>query len=179
MQLRRLFPLFFLGIFAGCAGTQHAGHTHDAPKQLTFELNDLSGRTVKTSDFAGRVVLVDFWATWCKPCEASFPFYAELSEKLGPEGFTVLAISVDEKDEDVTRFLERKPVPFTVLRDPEGKVARSIEGAIETMPTAVLIGRDGNVRMVHAGFVDSDRETLEKEARAALAVPVATSSVAE
>jgi peroxiredoxin len=175
-----------IGFLTGCAASKPAGSASAAPERLSFELPDLSGRTVKTADFAGRVVLIDFWATWCKPCEASFPFYADLTEKLGPEGFTVLAISVDEKDEDVTRFLERKPVPFVVLRDAEGSVARTIEGAIETMPTAVLLGRDGGVRLVHAGFVESDREKLEKEIRDALAAqpvttsdPVATSSVTE
>jgi peroxiredoxin len=168
MQLRLVFAAACsLLALAGCT-TPRAAEKR-APEQLQFSLSDLSGSTVTNADFSGRVVLVDFWATWCKPCEESFPFYASLHETLGKDGFAVVAISVDAEDEVVKRFLARRPVPFTVLRDPEGKTPRSIEGAIETMPTAVLLGRDGRVRLVHSGFTPDDREKIEREVRAALA----------
>lgn len=156
--------LLALGSPAACKTTTAAAQ----PEQLSFTLNDLSGKPVGTSDYSGRVVLVDFWATWCKPCESSFPFYSQLQKELGGEGLTILAISVDEKDSDVASFLERHPVSFQVLRDPEGSVAKTIDRAIETMPTAVLIGRDGRVRMVHAGFVSGDEAKLTQAVRQAL-----------
>jgi cytochrome c biogenesis protein CcmG, thiol:disulfide interchange protein DsbE len=175
MQLTRLMlatvAVGFL-LLPACKGSRSAAR---APKNLAFNLPDLSGKTVDTSQFQGRVLLVDFWATWCKPCEHSFPFYSTLQKELEGQGFTILAISVDERDEDVAEFLERVPVSFRVLRDPEGSVARKIDRAIDTMPTAVLIGRDGAVRMVHAGFVSGDEEMLKHAVKEALAeaAPVA------
>lgn len=178
MQLGRGFlmaaALLALGASSTACKTQTAASS--APDQLSFTLKDLSGKPVGTSDYSGRVVLVDFWATWCKPCESSFPFYSQLQKDLGGEGLTILAISVDEKDSDVAAFLERRPVSFQILRDPEGTVAKTIDRAIETMPTAVLIGRDGRVRMVHAGFVTGDEAKLTQAVREALAA-TSTSSV--
>jgi peroxiredoxin len=168
MQLRLIAPLALVAIsfVPACKTSRSAAR---APKELAFSLPDLSGKTVDTTTFQGRVVLVDFWATWCKPCEQSFPFYSGLQKQLEAQGFTILAISVDERDEDVRAFLERHPVSFRVLRDPEGKVARTIDRAIDTMPTAVLIGRDGGVRLVHAGFVGSDEAKLTQAVKDALA----------
>jgi len=168
MQLSRELAVLALACAAGCASTRQNAH---APDTLSFSLPDLSGKTVGTSDYQGRVVLVDFWATWCKPCEHSFPFYSELQTKFGQEGLTVLAISVDERDDDVASFLERHEVSFQVLRDPKGSVAHSIDRAIESMPTAVLLGRDGHVRLVHTGFVSGDEERLTEAVKDALAQP--------
>lgn len=164
--MRRALLLAALPAVAGvaCQSTPKGGEP--SVQSLAFSLRSMSGEEVSLADARGRVVLVDIWATWCEPCEDSFPFYADLYERHHDAGFDLLAVSVDEDDADVARFLERLPVPFTVLRDPEGTVPAQIR--IPTMPTAVLVGRGGRVEWVHAGFVPSDEETIEERVVAEL-----------
>ncbi|MEQ9502507.1 MAG: TlpA disulfide reductase family protein [Deltaproteobacteria bacterium] len=157
----RAAPLLLL--LAACATAPKVAPKAEA---LDFTLPDTTGKSVSTKDFAGKVVLVDFWATWCKPCEASFPFYDAIAKKYGERGFEILAVSVDEEDADVAAFLEAKPVSFTVLRDPAGSIPERLN--LQTMPTAVLLGRDGSVKHVHEGFFDEDREAITKLVEAEL-----------
>lgn len=152
-----------LVLLAGCAT---AKSTAPSVERLDFALPNTTGQTVSNADFAGKVVLIDFWATWCKPCEASFPFYDELAKAYAEDGFEIVAISVDEEDEAVARFLETHPVSFTILRDPEGTIPERLD--LKTMPTAVLVGRDGKVVHVHEGFFPEDEDLLEQKIAAAL-----------
>lgn len=103
-------------------------------------------------DLKGKVVLVDFWASWCPPCKASFPVLEELQKKYGPQGFVVLAISVDEKKADMDGFLKSRkpPVSFATVRDAQQKLVAAV--SVETMPTSFMLGADGKVRSVHSGF---------------------------
>lgn len=156
-------------LLAGCATTQPGRVT--VGDELEFSLRDMEGRTVSPEGLVGQVLLVDLWATWCKPCRASFPFYTSLYEEHRSEGFSVLAVSVDERDEDVRRFLEAHPVPFQILRDPEGRIPEKI--GISTMPTMLILGRNGRVAYVHAGFEPSDKEQIAAAVQDALTAPVA------
>jgi peroxiredoxin len=161
----RLQLIALVAGLAGCATPPKQSPTVRA-EQVAFELRDLKGSVVRTGDFTGKVVLVDFWATWCKPCEASFPFYDDLARKFADRGFVVLGVSVDEEDDVVRQFLERKPVGFTILRDPSGSVPARFD--LKTMPTAVLIGRDGEVRHVHEGFETQDEAKITRMVEDAL-----------
>lgn len=156
-------------LLSACATSGRRGGAGEAPASLDFELPDVAGRVVRTEAMRGRVLLVDVWATWCGPCEASMPFYTRLHERLSSRGLTILAVSVDEKDSDVTSYLERKPLPFAILRDPKGTVPSRLDVAMETMPTSILIGGDGRVLHVHSGFVESDEADIERRVEAALA----------
>lgn len=133
---------------------------------LPFSLPDMEGKTVSSQALGGKVVLVDIWATWCKPCLKSFPFYAELYQAHKAEGFELLAVSVDSDDDQVRRFLEANQVPFRVLRDPGGSLPNKL--AISTMPTAFLIDRSGAVVEVHEGFVSTDRSKITAMVKEAL-----------
>lgn len=166
--VQALFVLLASAGLGACAAPRAPGSEGRVPDTLTFELPTPKGELVRSADFLGKVVLVDLWATWCGPCAHSMPFYASLKEKLGPRGFEVLAVSVDERDEDVARFLESRALPFVILRDPEGKVPKLLDAAVQTMPTAILLGADGKVRLVHAGFVDGDQAALEAAIERAL-----------
>lgn len=109
-------------------------------------------------EIQGKVVLVDFWASWCAPCKKSFPVMKELLDKFGGRGFMIVAVSVDEKKRDMEDFLKKNPVPFRVLRDAKGRLAEAT--ALEKMPTSFLVSAEGKIIAVHNGF---DGETTRKE----------------
>jgi thiol-disulfide isomerase/thioredoxin len=106
----------------------------------------------------GKVVYLDFWASWCGPCRVSFPQLEQLRQELGPRGFEVLAVNVDEVEPDALRFLEDVPVSYPVVRDGSGATPAAY--GILGMPTGYLIDRDGVVRLVHQGYRKSDGEAL-------------------
>jgi len=106
----------------------------------------------------GKVVYVDFWASWCGPCRVSFPQLEQLRNELGPKGFEVLAINVDEVEADARQFLSEVPVSYLVVRDAEGITPQTF--GILGMPTGYLIDRKGIVREIHQGFRKSDGEKL-------------------
>ncbi len=101
-------------------------------------------------DIKGKVVLVDFWASWCLPCKQSFPALNELHERYGANGFLIVAVNVDEKRANMESFLKSTPAKFAVVRDAEQKLVARTE--VETMPTSFLIDATGRVRFVHNAF---------------------------
>lgn len=103
-------------------------------------------------DLANKVVLVDFWASWCAPCKKSFPSLKELHEKYGPDGFLVVAVSLDEDKADMDAFLKKSPVPFTILRDADGAFAKA--HGINGIPMSFLLDRQGTVQLVESGVID-------------------------
>jgi cytochrome c biogenesis protein CcmG, thiol:disulfide interchange protein DsbE len=127
----------------------------------TVDLNALNGK--------GKVLYVDFWASWCGPCKQSFPWMNEMQAKYAARGLEVVAINVDAKAADAERFLQTTPGKFTVAFDAKGVTPKQF--AVKAMPTSYLVGRDGKVLLVHAGFRDADRAALEAAMVSALAAP--------
>lgn len=128
-----------------------------------FELADVSGGGDQSLDaYAGKVVIVDFWATWCEPCKQSFPAYQKLVTDLGGE-VAIVAISQDEDAKGIPAFLAETGAKFPVVWDDGKSVAKAYDPP--TMPTAYLIDKSGIVRFVHAGYRAGDEATLEREAR--------------
>lgn len=117
--------------------------------------------------YAGRVVYMDFWASWCGPCRQSFPWMEEMQEKYADQGFTVVAVNVDRDSESAEQFLHEVSHNFPIVLDPEGDVARRYE--LQGMPTSFLISRDGQQIETHTGFRQKDRAELEQRIREALA----------
>ena len=101
-------------------------------------------------DLHGKIVLVDFFASWCEPCKESFPAMEELQQKYGDKGLVILAINVDKKKEDMEDFLKKHPVTFTILRDASNKLVNEVK--IPTMPSSFLLDRNGKVVAFHRGF---------------------------
>jgi len=126
----------------------------------------LTGGTLPAT--ADRVVLVDFFASWCAPCKESFPDYAKLYADYAPRGLVIVAVSVDEKPAAYAAFVKKLHPPFPALHDHDQQLVREVK--VPTMPTSYLLGRDGRVRYVHQGFhgQETDRE-LRREIDALLA----------
>jgi len=116
-----------------------------APYKLEGKLPD------QTKD---KVVLVDFWASWCGPCGQSFPAMEELQKKYGPQGFVIIAVNVDEKKRDMEDFLKDHHVSFIVVRDGKQKLVE--KAGISTMPSSFLIDQHGKVVFAHSGFHGSE-----------------------
>jgi len=116
----------------------------------------------------GKVVLVDFWASWCAPCKASFPMLAKLHAEFAVRGLIVAGIGIDEKPAAAEAFVKKLAPPFPTLHDREQKLVRQV--VVPAMPTSYLIGRDGRVRFVHEGFHgDRTERELRQQIEALLA----------
>lgn len=126
----------------------------------SLEVTTVDGTDIDLTDWRDRVVLIDFWATWCPPCRVSFPFYRSLAEKYDDEHFRVLAVSVDEEKRAVSKFLEKHDVPFAVTVDSDHKLVSKFKP--DSMPTCYLVGPDGRIRYVHEGFEESDESELSE-----------------
>jgi len=110
---------------------------------------------------AGKVVLVDFWASWCAPCKASFPTYAKIDSEFAPRGLVIIAVSVDQDTAAFGRFVSRFGPPFFVACDQNQKLVSAVR--VPTMPTSYLIDRHGKVRYLHAGFHGSETEAMMRK----------------
>jgi thiol-disulfide isomerase/thioredoxin len=117
-------------------------------------------------DMKGKVVYLDFWASWCGPCKASFPVLSQWNKEFGPKGFLVVGVSVDEKRASMEKFLAKTPVSFTNLWDAQQKLVSAAN--ITNMPTSFLIDRKGVIREVHHGFLPADQPTLSAKIQALL-----------
>ncbi len=131
-----------------------------------FQLPNLKQNNVSLSSYKGKVVYLDFWASWCGPCKKTFPWLNELQKKYSKDGFEVVGVNVDAKKADADKFLVTTPAEFTVLLDPEGKVANTYE--LQGMPSSYLIDRGGKVHLVHRGFKDGEGADLEGKIKALL-----------
>lgn len=149
----------------GGSGPSSAGASHSlvgAPAPA-FSLREVPGGGEQSlAAHAGKVVVVDFWATWCQPCKQSFPAYQKLVQKLNGE-LVVVAISQDDDDKDIPAFVSETGAKFPVVWDDGKAVARSYDPP--TMPTAYVVDKAGIVRFVHVGYHAGDEATLEEEVR--------------
>jgi thiol-disulfide isomerase/thioredoxin len=114
---------------------------------------------VNSDSLAGKVVLVDFWASWCEPCRKSFPWMSDLYRKHASAGFAIVAINLDKDRDKADAFLAANQVPFLVAFDPAGKTAMAYH--VTGMPSSFLLGRDGTILENHTGFDPRKAAELE------------------
>lgn len=126
-----------------------------------FELRGEGGTTVKLSSLKGKVVYLDFWASWCGPCRQSFPWMNDLQAKYANRGLQVLGVNLDAKDADAQKFLAETSGKFMLAFDNKGATPKLY--GVKGMPTSYLIDRDGRVVHEHMGFSPTKAASLEKE----------------
>lgn len=138
-----------------CAALMAIGaavHAAAAAAAPNITIVDAGGNTQRLSDLAGKVVLIDFWASWCIPCRTSFPAIDALQRELGPKGLVVIALNVDEQRKNADAFLAERPHVMRVAFDQKGQAAQAF--SLQAMPSAVVIDRTGRIRYTHMGYTD-------------------------
>ncbi|HHJ53014.1 MAG TPA: TlpA family protein disulfide reductase [Caldithrix abyssi] len=122
--------------------SQNQNQEQELPMAPDFTLHDLNNNTVKLSDYRGKVVFVNFWATWCGPCRMEIPSFIELVDKYGKDGFVVLGIAVDPREfNKVPDFVQKMGMNYPVLLDETG--VSNLYGGISSIPTTFVIDRQG------------------------------------
>jgi len=125
------------------------------------------GNGLDLSAYRGKVVYLDFWASWCTPCRRSFPWLDGLVSQFAEKDLVVIGVNVDQSNELAHKFLSDTPAYFPIVYDPQGVIATTFK--IKGMPSAVLIDRTGHVRFQHVGFSDSRKDEYEAHVQELLA----------
>ena len=122
------------------------------PPAPDFSITDLDGQAVALRSYRGKVVLLNFWATWCEPCRKEIPRFLEFQKQYGPQGFQVLGVSLDDNDKPVRRFRDEFKITYPVVMG-NAKLAESYGGVLG-LPISFLIDQDGRIAAKHVGAVD-------------------------
>lgn len=131
-------------------------HSYAATPNISLKF---SNTTQKLSDYKGKLVYLDFWASWCIPCRKSFPWMNKIHEKFQKQGLEVIAVNLDKDSQLVSQFLKKYPALFKIAYDSSGNTAEQFH--VKGMPTSFLISRDGKLLSVHMGFRKKDIAKLE------------------
>ena len=133
-----------------------------------FQLTGRNGKAIDLSQFKGQVVMINFWATWCKPCREEMPLLEDIYKKYKPMGFTLLGVNVEPNSKEAEAWLGKlsKPVTFPVAFDTESKVTKLYK--VVVMPSTVFVDRKGNVRIIHKGYKPGDENEYLTQIRTML-----------
>lgn len=137
---------------AGSAPLQEATNKVQAPD---FKLQTMDGKTFNLADHKGKVIVLNFWATWCPPCRQEIPDFNKLQKELGNQGLQIVGISLDQEGPDVVReYMKEMPFNYPVMHD-DG-TAQGIYGPVQVMPTTFIIDRSGNARFYAGGMLTDE-----------------------
>lgn len=164
-MMQRMSP--WLALVAVLAFASTAGALGSGGRAPAIGLQDLAGRPVALEGLRGKVVLVDFWASWCGPCREELPVLESFHVQYKPKGLVVIGVNIDNDAQNMKEFLRREKLSFTIVPDAKREVAGRYEPT--KMPSSYLIDKKGIVRHVHAGFKRADAVALEAEIKALLA----------
>jgi len=128
-----------------------------------FTLAALTGQSATLSQYKGQVVMLNFWATWCGPCQQEMPLLDQMYKKYKMAGFTLIGVSVDKEAAPVKDLMARKPVSFPVLLDPANQVSKAYH--VDEMPSSVIIDRKGEIRYIHRGYKPGDENEYQDRIR--------------
>ncbi|MGB5106752.1 MAG: redoxin domain-containing protein [Candidatus Zixiibacteriota bacterium] len=155
--MKRLFPAISVVVLAlmlaACSSSDKPAVSRQG-KAPGFALEGMDGKTVDFKQYQGKLVLVDFWATWCPPCRRSIPDLAELHKKYSNRGFEVVGVSLDQTGrESVASFARENAIPYTILMGTQDVATRWDIGS--GIPVAILVSRDGSVVEKVVGYKDT------------------------
>ena len=137
------------------------------PANLNFTLKDLDNKPVKLADYKGKVIVLDFWATWCGPCKLEIPGFIKLQNTYGVQGLQTIGISVDDKLDALKPYAAEYKMNYLVLQGLDHDDVQDAFGPLLGIPTTVVIGRDGTICRKHEGL--TGRDTFEREIKELLA----------
>ena len=141
-MLNKLFITFFFSLF------------------LSANVFAEEGKPLDISAYKGKVVLVDFWASWCAPCRKSFPWLNDMQKQYASKGLVILGVNVDENPQDAQRFLKENPAIFKLIYDPKGQHASFYD--LPGMPTTLIFDRQGKLAHRHSGFLTAKVQEYEQ-----------------
>lgn len=160
-----MFLKYVLGVLLIiCTSLLQAEERFTAP---TFSLLTAGGQ-IALGDYKGKVVYLDFWASWCSPCRDSFPWMNAMQKKYADEGLVIIGINLDEHKKDAEQFLADVPANFIIAFDDKSATARKYE--LRAMPSAYVIGKDGTLLYAHIGFNNRSIVEYEKNIKQALSI---------
>ncbi|MBI5323672.1 MAG: TlpA family protein disulfide reductase [Ignavibacteriae bacterium] len=128
-----------------------------------FQGETFDGKIIKLSDYKDRVVLLDFWASWCAPCQKELPYLMQLYDDNDDRNFVIIAVNIDKKMVSAQKFLEKltEKANFPIIWDSKSEIP--ILYSIESMPTTIFIDKNGIIKHIHTGFTDSSKDLLKQE----------------
>ena len=136
------------------------------PANLNFTLKDADNRDVSLSQYKGKVIVIDFWATWCGPCKVEIPHFVEFQEKYGKAGLQIVGISVDDTADKLVPYVRDMKMNYPVLQGLDRDDLQEAYGPIVGIPVSVIISRDGKICATHTGLTGKD--VFEREIKALL-----------
>jgi thiol-disulfide isomerase/thioredoxin len=136
------------------------------PAKLDFTMKDVNGPDVTLQSLKGKVIVLDFWATWCGPCKVEIPHFIEFQDKYGPKGLQIVGISVDDPVDKLAPYVKDMKMNYTVLQGLGHDDVQDAYGPIMGIPVSVVISRDGKVCATHTGLTSKD--VFEREIQALL-----------
>jgi peroxiredoxin len=154
--------LILLILYMGFSGNVLAETTHGAAPDFT--LKSQNNGNLKLSELRGKVILINFWASWCGPCRQEMPVLDELYRHYRSLDFTVLGVNVEQNSDDAKSLLKDVPVTFPILFDKENKISKLYD--VKGMPSTVLVDRDGNIRYIHMGYQPGVEAEYQTQIRA-------------
>jgi peroxiredoxin len=155
-----------MGLWVGMLGAlplQAAAAVQVAATAPDFTLRAMNGANMRLHELRGRVVMVNFWATWCGPCKQEMPHLGRLHDKYSRSGFVLLGVNVDEDPRNAAAVAAKLGISFPVLLDTDKKVSDLYD--LQAMPSTYLIDRDGKVRHLHRGYLSGHEEVYDKQIR--------------
>jgi cytochrome c biogenesis protein CcmG, thiol:disulfide interchange protein DsbE len=152
---------------AGASGERGAGCPANArPTNLDFTLKDMYGRDVKLADYRGKVLLINFWATWCGPCQAEIPAFVDLQAKYKKQGFEIVGISINDEMHQLPPFAREFRINYPLLVGLDRDDVLDAFGPIGAIPVTMIVGRDGKMCYKKLGLADVDQ--VEREIKSLL-----------
>lgn len=167
-NLLRFYLIGLFGLFAGFS--LQAAEVGQKLSDCPLTTLNSRGQPLELNQYSGKVLYLDFWASWCPPCAKSFPFLNELQQEYSPEDLQIIGINLDEEPEDAEKFLVKFPATFTIASDLTKQCAEEL--GVAAMPSSYLIDRKGIIRHIHLGFRAGETDDLRNQLKQLISEPV-------